>query len=339
MKSETNPEPASPWHAGERRLQAAYGMAVRMAVVGPRVIRDFMPDQHRTFYAALPFLVLGSVDGAGRPWAGLIEGPPGFARAPDARSLQIDRLPAPGDPAAAGIAPGAAVGLLGIELATRRRNRTNGRVARLDGTGFSVAVDQAFGNCPQYIQRRELDPSAGYATAGFGGEGHDGRIPAPAESLPGLDAAAPATMAAADTFFVASYVDGDGSTTRAHRAVDVSHRGGRPGFVRVEGDRLTIPDFAGNLHFNTLGNLISNPRAGLLFVDFESGDLLQLSGRTGIVTEARAVAAHPGAERLWWLEVETAVRRPEALGLRYTLRDYSPRTLSTGTWNGSSTRL
>ncbi|MBK7951356.1 MAG: pyridoxamine 5'-phosphate oxidase family protein [Deltaproteobacteria bacterium] len=349
------PRTAPLWHAGERRLQAAHGVAERMAVVGPRVIRDFMPDQHRTFYSALPFLVLGSVDGEGRPWASLVEGPPGFVRSPDPRALEIDRALDPDDPASAGLASGAAVGLLGIELATRRRNRMNGRVTRLDEAGFAVAVEQAFGNCPQYIQRRELVPATAHAP--------NGASATSAEALSDLDDAARATLAAADTFFVASYVDGDGdgdedgaglptdpslgearsgadaAIDRPHRAVDVSHRGGRPGFVRVEGNRLTIPDFAGNLHFNTLGNLIANPRAGLLFVDFDSGDLLQLSGRTGIVTDARAVASHPGAERLWWLEVERAVRRRSALGLRFALRDFSPKTLSTGPWSETPNRL
>lgn len=372
MTNETRP--ASLWHAGERRLQAAHGVAERMAVVGPRVIRDFMPDQHRTFFSALPFLVLGSVDGEGRPWASVIEGPPGFVHSPDPRTLEIDRAPDPGDPASAGIASGAAIGLLGIELATRRRNRMNGRVTRIGDAGLSVAVEQSFGNCPQYIQRRELVPAGSHATAEAGaGDGQDarndtrGERTASAESLSDLDPAARATLTAADTFFIASYVDGDGeevgdgdgdggslradrspgdtrsgadaTCSRPHRAVDVSHRGGRPGFVHVEGDRLTIPDFAGNLHFNTLGNLIANPRAGLLFVDFETGDQLQLSGRTGIVTDAHAVASHPGAERLWWLDVERAVRRPRAFGLRFALRDFSPKTLSTGPWIETPTRL
>lgn len=343
MKNETMPdatqsksEPASPWHAGERRLQAAYGVAERMAVVGPRVIRPFMPDQHRQFFAALPFLVLGSVDGAGRPWASLLEGPPGFAQSPDPRRLEIARRPAPGDPAAEGVAVGASVGLLGIELETRRRNRMNGRVTRLDEAGLTLEVDQSFGNCPQYIQRREREPASAQASAGA----ERGRSGPEVESLAVLDAAARATLSEADTFFVASYVDGDGdgAADPAHRSVDVSHRGGRPGFVRLEGDRLVIPDFAGNLHFNTLGNLLANPRAGLLFVDFASGDLLQLSGRTGITNDADAIAAHPGAERLWWLDVEAAVRRRGAFGLRYALQDFSPKTLSTGRWVDAPTR-
>ena len=42
--------------------------------------------------------------------------------------------------------------------------------------------------------------------------------------------------------------------------MDISHRGGRPGFVRVDGDVLTIPDFRGNRYFNTLSNLLLEQR-------------------------------------------------------------------------------
>ena len=59
----------------------------------------------------------------------------------------------------------------------------------------------------------------------------------------------------------------------------MSHRGGKPGFVGVQGDTLAIPDFRGNRFYNTLGNLLGDPRAGLLFVDFASGDILQIQGR------------------------------------------------------------
>ena len=79
--------------------------------------------------------------------------------------------------------------------------------------------------------------------------------PGPIERAGGLDADAAAVIAAADTFFVTSYVDVDGQESR--RAVDTSHRGGRPGFIRIDGNVLTIPDFAGNQYFNTLGNLLS----------------------------------------------------------------------------------
>jgi ferredoxin-NADP reductase/predicted pyridoxine 5'-phosphate oxidase superfamily flavin-nucleotide-binding protein len=311
----------SPWHAGERQLQAHVGVAERMEAFGRKVIRREMPDQHRTFYRQLPFMLYGAVDAQGNPWASILEGPPGFARSPAPGTLHFDTVPASDDPAQ--LKPGEAIGLLGIELHTRRRNRINGRIDAMTGGGFDVTVDQSFGNCPQYIQLRQFRsvPLADPATLTV-------------EHLNGLDEAAKAMIANADTFFVASYVDVDGE-----RSVDVSHRGGQAGFVQVQGNLLTIPDFAGNLHFNTLGNLLLNPRAGLLFIDFNSGDLLHLSGRTEIILEGPKVEAFQGAERLWTFEVERVVRRPAALALRWRFDGVSPNSLMTGTWEQAAARL
>ncbi len=308
--------PSSPWHSGEVQLQLRHGVAERMASVGSRVIREFMPEQHRSFYAQLPVLVIGAVDGAGAPWATLLEGAPGFVSSPDPRTLRVGALPGEDDPASGGLVPGAALGCLGIELPTRRRNRVNGRVRTREGGAFTLAVEQSFGNCPQYIQTRTPTLAA--------------PAPAAAERLPALDEEARRTIRGADTFFVASYADEGGDPAR--RGVDVSHRGGRPGFVRVEGDVLTIPDFAGNLHFNTLGNLLVNPRAGLVFVDFERGDLLQLTGATELLFAGEELAAFAGAERLWRVQVRQALRRRGALTWRWSFGESSPRSLATGTW-------
>ncbi|VVM56370.1 2Fe-2S iron-sulfur cluster-binding protein [Pseudomonas fluorescens] len=311
----------SPWHAGEKQLQAHVGVAERMEALGRRVVRTEMPDQHRTFYEQLPFMLYGAVDVDGNPWASILEGQPGFAHSPEPGVLQFNSLPGADDPAQ--LSDGAAIGLLGIELHTRRRNRLNGRVGAVTASGFGVTVEQSFGNCPQYIQLRQFRtvPLADPAT----------RI---AQRLNGLDDAAKATICGADTFFVASYVDVDGQ-----RSVDVSHRGGQAGFVQVEGNRLTIPDFAGNLFFNTLGNLLINPRAGLLFIDFNSGDLLHLSGRTEVILEGPQVEAFQGAERLWTFEVQQVVRRPAALGLRWRFDGVSPTSLLTGSWEQANARL
>ena len=311
----------SPWHAGEKQLQAHVGIAERMEVLGRKVIRREMPDQHRTFYEQLPFMLYGAVDADGNPWASILEGSPGFAHSPTPGALQFSSLPGVDDPAQ--LTEGSAIGLLGIELHTRRRNRLNGRVGAMTASGFDVAVEQSFGNCPQYIQLRQFrsvplaDPST--------------RI---AHHFNELDEAAKTLIAGADTFFVASYVDVDGK-----RSVDVSHRGGQAGFVQVEGNRLTIPDFAGNLFFNTLGNLLLNPRAGLLFIDFNSGELLHLSGRTDVILEGPQVEAFQGAERLWTFEVERVVRRPAALALRWRFDGVSPTSLLTGTWAQANARL
>ena len=323
----TDEQGASPWHAGERRLQESVGVAQQMEHFGRKVVRDYMPDQHRSFYSQLPYLVVGAVDEQGIPWATLIEGPPGFVHSPDPRSLQLDRLPADGDPVKPALGMGAAVGLLGIDLKTRRRNRMNGNINTVSSDGVAVSVVHAFGNCPQYIQLRSVEPvSVGRSSSNV-----------LAQRLHELDEAAREIIRKADTFFLASYVDLEGDPSR--RSVDVSHRGGNPGFVRVEGNVLTIPDFAGNLHFNTLGNLLLNPKAGLVFVDFSSGDVLQVAGRTELILEGPQIAAFQGAERLWTLTVEHVVLRRAVLALRWVFESFSPNSMMTGSWEKAEGRL
>ncbi|HEX9329853.1 MAG TPA: pyridoxamine 5'-phosphate oxidase family protein, partial [Reyranella sp.] len=221
-------------------------------------------------------------------------------------------LPAPDDPAAPAFVAGAEIGLLGLDFATRRRNRANGRLVAVDD-GLTVGIDQSFGNCAQYIQTRTPSPRA---AAG-----------APVERLDHLDTAARALIDGSDTFFVAS-------RSRAgigNGGLDVSHRGGRPGFVGVMGDTLAIPDFRGNRFYNTLGNLLGDPRAGLLFIDFASGDILQLQGRATIDWHP-GDSGPAGAERLWRVEVARAWRRRGAFPFTWRFGDYAPTTLATGTW-------
>lgn len=308
----------APWHAGERQLQARIGMAERMAQVGAKVIRPYMPDQHRAFFAQLPFLVAGAVDGQGDPWAGVLEGEPGFAVSPDPATLRVAAVPDADDPLRAGMGPDQPLGLLGIELHTRRRNRMNGRIAAWDGRRFEVAVAESFGNCPQYIQARDFHFSRSPAL----------RFPGPVRERTELADADRALIARADTLFVATYAD----TDEAGRRVDVSHRGGKPGFVRIDGDTLTVPDFSGNRFFNTLGNMLLNPRAGLLFIDFERGDVLQVSGRAEVILDSPEIETFAGAERVWRVHVQRVRARPGALALRWRFGGYSPTALATGQW-------
>jgi len=316
------------WHAGEKAIQQKVGVAERMEAVGQRAVRDFMPDQHREFYAQIPFVALGSVDRKGDAWATLVAGRPGFISSPTPRSLEIDARPDPGDPASEGAQEGDAIGMLGIELHTRRRNRVNGMLrASSSGKAFGFDVDQSFGNCPQYIQLRDFsfvrEPDQPFTGA--------------IEDSAGLDDAAREMIKAADTFFVASYADRED-----RRQVDVSHRGGRTGFVRVgDDDALTIPDFAGNLFFNTLGNIHLNGKAGLVFVDFETGDMLQLTGDAEVILESPEIAAFQGAERLWRFRARRVVRRRGALPLRWAFRSdgWSPNALMTGDWTQAADRI
>jgi uncharacterized protein len=298
------------FHTDELDVQARVGISTRSAG-----IRDAMPDQHRTFFAALPYLFLATTDAEGWPLATLLEGGPGFVSSPDPRTLRIQALPGPDDPAHGTIRQDREIGLLGIDFGTRRRNRANGVVSAVDGTSFTVAVKQSFGNCPQYIQRR----IASRAVAA--GE----RV----RRLESLDNDARGLIARADTFFVASR---SRACVGPAGGVDISHRGGNPGFVRIRGNVLSIPDFRGNRYFNTLGNLLGEPRAALLFPDFESGDLLQLQGEAIIDWSPSAADLFEGAERIWHFRIARGSFRPRASVLRGALVDYSPATLRTGTW-------
>lgn len=313
----------SPWHAGEKILQNLFNASDRMEAVGQKVIRPYMPDQHREFFQQLPFMVVGSIDAQMRPWATFLEGAEGFVNSPDPEHLVLDALLDSQDPATAGMQAGQAIGMLGIELHTRRRNRINGVIQQASTNRLEVAVEHSFGNCPKYIQQRSYT-----------------RLSEPPGKGPRLDASALDEQTSkmirdADTFFIASYFTHDDKSC----SVDVSHRGGRAGFVKVEGNRLSIPDYAGNLHFNTLGNLQANGLAGLLFVDFTTGDMLQLTGRTELILDSPTIKAFEGAERIWTFDVEQVVMRPKALSIRWAFNDYAPTSLMTGTWEQADERV
>jgi len=315
----------NPFHEGEQAVHDRLGIRERMVGLGQRVIRTAMPEQHQRFFEQLPFMLVGSVDSAGRPWASTLLGRPGFVQAPDPKRLEFAARPIPGDPLAEGLTPGAQLGFLGIELHTRRRNRVNGHVVAADAQGFSLEVDQSVGNCPQYIQGRaftwmrdatDLQPRA-------------------VEALSSLDPDARALIARSDTLFIATQAPaaaGD-PDVKTGRGADVSHRGGRPGFVKIEDERtFLVPDFTGNFFFMTLGNLQLNPRAGVLFIDFDNGDLLTLTGTAEVVWDGEDLRAFDGAERAWRFRVESGWRLREALPLRWTFRDLSPHSAITGTW-------
>ncbi len=311
------PTEPPPFHAGEIAMQQAAGVRERLRELGPRVIRDHMPDQHREFFEQLPTLLVASVDDRQRPWASMLAGLPGFIGTPDAKHLRIDALPEPGDPLLAQLRPGGALGLLGIEPQTRRRNRVNGTLLAVDAHGFTLRVDQSFGNCPQYIQARS--PQWVEAAKVPRAAQHEG---------PSLSAAAVALVANADTLFIASTAPGHGA--------DVSHRGGKPGFVRVaqEGGLtvLTLPDFRGNFFFNTLGNIVAHPRAGLLFVDHDTGRVLQLTGHAAVVASGPEVEAFAGAQRLLRIHIEEGVWATRSLPLRWSAPQQAPQLAATGHW-------
>lgn len=158
----------SPFHLGEQQIQSRLGMRDKLEDIGRRMIRDHMPEQHREFFALLPWLLVGSRDADGQPQASVLWGAPGFASSPQPQRLRIDTLPEADDPLAANLRAGTGLGLLGIELPTRRRNRMNGRVEALSDGGFAVTVQQSFGNCPKYIGAQLAGRHAPAGPAGTG---------------------------------------------------------------------------------------------------------------------------------------------------------------------------
>jgi hypothetical protein len=301
---------AGPFHHDELEAQARAGGHPFAAG-----IRPFMPDQHRRFFELLPYVLMSVPDEDGWPLATMLTGRPGFVHAPSPTVLRIDALPPTSDPAAAGFRPGNEIGILGLDLATRRRNRANGRVATLDGDGFTVDVAQSFGNCAQYIQTRNIRPVAERRA-----------IRDRLEAVGGLDDDARRLIAASDTFFVASRSRdrvGTGS------GLDISHRGGLPGFVHVNGNTLSVPDFKGNRFFNTLGNFLGDDRGGLLFVDFATGDVLQAAGTVTIDWDPTPTQRPPSAQRVWRVDVRRSWWRRAALPFTWTFGEYAPTTLKT----------
>jgi predicted pyridoxine 5'-phosphate oxidase superfamily flavin-nucleotide-binding protein len=314
---------ATPFHAGEQAAQARVGVREKIAGAGQRMIRDAMPAQHRELFEKLPTIVVGSLDAQRRPWASILAGRPGFIRTPDERTLRVAVRPDAADPLAGQLALGVPLGLLGIEPHTRRRNRMNGTVISLDERGFDVGVDQSFGNCPQYIQAREP-------------QWRDAEGESNAQALgPMLNDAARRLVARADTLFIASAA----AEARGHagaQGVDVSHRGGLPGFVRLDagaaGDAcvLTLPDYRGNFMFNTLGNIVAHPFAGLLFVDHDSGDLLQLTAHAQVIWDGPELQSFDHAQRLLKLRIDAAWWRPAALPLRWGAPRFAPQLALAG---------
>lgn len=272
-----------PYHAGERLMQERTGLRARALAAG-RMIGTAIPPGALGFIAAQRLVVLGARDASGRPWAGVLAGPAGFASATsDGRALHLAAGPDAADPLGrvlpGGLAEGLAVGLLFIEYETRRRLRVSGTVLARDTGGIAITVAQAFPNCPKYIRQAWLDEPVPVAEPELARSGTG--------ALPG-DLGARVT--AAESFFVASI--------RPDGGLDVSHRGGAPGFVAGRADgSLEIPDYPGNAMFRTLGNLALDGRAGLVFADLAAGRQVQITGRATL----DGTEAAPGTGGRWRL--------------------------------------
>src|ERR1700733_6151878 len=250
------------FHAGELAVQRKAGTLEEAARLTPMLDPAELRGGIVAFLADRTFAVITGRDGAGRLWTSPLTRPRGFLEAAGPTTLVINTRLGEGDPLR-GLPAGQQAGLVVVEFATRRRVRVNGTLSAVGRDVLAIEVEQAYGNCPQYIHQRVLAPD----DSGLADPGDARRDTA-------LSPDDTALIRASDTFFL--------GTTNPERGSDTSHRGGSPGFVRVDGSRLWWPDYPGNNLFNSFGNLAVDPEAALLFFDFDTGPTLQLSGTAEI---------------------------------------------------------
>jgi uncharacterized protein len=290
------------FHSGELELQTRTGVREIASRVA-RAIHPIVPPVVEAFLEERRLVVLAAVDAENRPWASLLTGPAGFVRRLDEHTICFDAMPPPGDPLAMNLRKDSFAGILVPDLATRRRLRINGRLEIVDGA-IRIHVDHAYSNCPKYIQMREPE-----------GE--------PAETSPRMVAHSRSLsprqrdwIRRTDTFFIATLVPGEGA--------DASHRGGMPGFVKVENQELIWLDYPGNSMFNTLGNIVRYPRAGILVPDFATGSTLQLTGRAAIESDPERSSAETKDELRVRFTTDEVVEMDNVLHQRLRLVEYSP---------------
>jgi hypothetical protein len=303
-----------PFHSGEQAIQERTGERGR-AIANSRMIANLIPANAHAFVAQQTYYLLGVTLRSGEIWTWFLSGEIGCAQSHATGARLTLNTAGIGQSASAdlffaAVKPGGHVGLLFIEFASRRRLRVNGTVADMSADMLDINVSEAFPNCPKYIQRRAASLSA---------PGDPTTVPPLAEVArpEALTAPIKAWISQADTFFVAS--------AHPNGPVDVSHRGGNPGFITFDGDRLRIPDYPGNAMFSTLGNFAVNKRAGLVFVDFALNRQLQLTGDVELVFDEGEMAEKTGGTgRWWWFSTRRWIVSPVVPAHSWALAEPSP---------------
>jgi len=291
------------FHRGEIAVQERAGVRDIAEDVGEG-IADHLPPGASEFLERRQMCVLGTVDSRGSVWASVVTGDPGFIETVDDRTLRIAMNITSSDPIVRNLATEGHVALFAPDFVTARRIRVNGRGVIRNGA-IIITTDEVYGNCRRYLQERIF---VGNRTTQAADK--NGRVATT------LSASEQHQISDDDTFFIA--------TDNPERGADVSHKGGNPGFVRVLDEKhIAFPDYNGNSMFNTLGNVTVNPRAGLLFIDFDIGRTLQLTGRASIDWSPNRVHTFPGAERVIDFELEQIIDTPAGFPLVAKFRQFS----------------
>lgn len=292
------------FHSGEIAIQEQAGVRSAAEEVGESILDHFVPGA-KEFLERRTMAVLGTADGHGRVWASVVTGAPGFIRVVDDLTLRMTARPAPSDPLFNNLAAEHHVALFAPDFVTPRRVRVNGLGVIKDGQIY-IRTEEVYGNCRRYMQERILLGPRPIA--------QQDEISVRRDSV--LSAQQQAQISGTDTFFIA--------TDHPKHSADVSHKGGTPGFVRIiDPRRIAFPDYNGNRMFNTLGNIVVNPKAGLLFIDFDGGCTLQLSGSASIDWNSERRRSFAGAERIVDFELAEVIDNPFGFPLQSKFRQFS----------------
>jgi predicted pyridoxine 5'-phosphate oxidase superfamily flavin-nucleotide-binding protein len=290
------------FHSGEITVQERAGVRDIAEDVGEGII-DHLPAGAAEFLERRQMAVLGSVDSRGAVWASVVTGEPGFLEVVDAHTLKVAAAKFSDDPLFKNLATAGHVALFAPDFVSSRRVRVNGRGVVKDGSIY-LTTQEVYGNCRRYLQERMFTGS------------REPSAKAGAELSRELSASQQEQISHADTFFIA--------TDHPDRGADVSHKGGNPGFVRVlDARRIAFPDYNGNSMFNTLGNLSVNAHAGLLFIDFDSGRTLQLTGLGSIDWNPERIRTFAGAERVVDFELKQLLDTAIGFPLLAKFRQFS----------------
>ena len=181
-----------------------------------------------------------------------------------------------------------------------------------DQVQLVTKIDQSLGNCPKYLNQYEIHPVAIVRSKLL----HTG---------PTLPEEGKALIAKSDMFFLSTITETD---------QDVNHRGGPSGFVRViSSSEIIYPEYSGNRLYQSLGNLRLNPKIGIVFPDYETGDALYITGTADILIGKDAAGMLPGSNLAVKVTIDEARLVKAGLpfrGVRKTPSPYNPqvRTLA-----------
>lgn len=289
------------WHEGE----IAMAKAMRVPDMDNPTVPALSP-QLANHARIAPLIAIGTLDKQGRPWTTLWGGEKGISQ-PIAQGIlgirsQVVRQHDPvveelvgkeGDGTVVreeGV--GRMVSGLTIDLETRKRTKLYGRMVagalsmredeatetqqHVAEVQLVLKIEQSLGNCPKYLNKKHVEL---------------------AESNPGLVSDSPQLpqraldlLSKADLFFL--------SSANHDQDMDTNHRGGPAGFVRIisndpSGAVLCYPEYSGNRLYQTLGNLKVNPVVGICVPDFDTRDMLYLTGTTEILIGPDAAQVLP----------------------------------------------